>query len=116
MTMLRCLIFLFVALRSGQRALSFTPSHIINALRSTSGPSSKSPLYLGDFFNFGKPKEGSSGTDANSGATTATDSEEENEGYYDEDDPVEKIFGFFFGKKEQAPLGYVWSLGHQHSD
>ncbi len=109
MTMLRCLIFLFVALRSGQRAISFTPPRFVNTLRPTSGSS-----LLGDFFNFGKPKEG--GTDANTGATTATDSEEENEGYYDEDDPVEKIFGFFFGKKEQAPLGYVWFLGHQHSD
>ena len=108
MTMLRRLIFLFAALRSGQRAISFTTPRFGNTPRPTSGPSSKSPL-LGDFFNFGKPKEGSSGTDANS-------EEEENEGYYDEDDPVEKIFGFFFGKKEQAPLGYVWSLGHQHSD
>lgn len=27
------------------------------------------------------------------------------DGAYDEDDPIEKIFGFFFGKREEAPLG-----------
>jgi len=27
------------------------------------------------------------------------------DGAYDEDDPVEKIFSFFFGKREEAPLG-----------
>jgi hypothetical protein len=40
--------------------------------------------------------------------TTASKQPEEPEfvdGAYDEDDPVEKIFGFFFGKREEAPLG-----------
>lgn len=31
--------------------------------------------------------------------------EEFEDGAYDADDPVEKIFGFFFGKREEAPLG-----------
>ncbi len=107
--MLRCpiLLFLLVALQpSRQTVLCFTPTTTSfgYAQRSTSGPTSKSSLHLGDFFNFGKPKEGASGTDALDTAT-ATEPKEEKEGYYDEDDPVEKIFGFFFGKKEQAPLG-----------
>ena len=36
--------------------------------------------------------------------TKANDAPEE-EGYYDNDDPIEKIFTFFFGKKEESPLG-----------
>ena len=102
--MLRCPIFVFVALQSGRTAISFTPSNVGNgnSQRSFSGPSSKSSLYLGDFFNFGNPKEDA---DADTAAAAATESKVEDEGYYDEDDPVEKIFGFFFGKKEQAPLG-----------
>lgn len=27
------------------------------------------------------------------------------DGAYDEEDPVEKIFSFFFGKREESPLG-----------
>jgi hypothetical protein len=98
-TMLRCpILFVFVALQHRQTALSFTPSSFGHAQRSSSGPSSKSSL----FFNFWKPKEDA---DAETAAATATEPKDEDEGYYDEDDPVEKIFGFFFGKKEQAPLG-----------
>jgi hypothetical protein len=45
--------------------------------------------------------------------TTASKQPEEPEfvdGAYDEDDPVEKIFGFFFGKREEAPLGLCKSF------
>eukprot|EP00585_Thalassiosira_rotula_P007418 CAMPEP_0196139920 /NCGR_PEP_ID=MMETSP0910-20130528/7023_1 /TAXON_ID=49265 /ORGANISM="Thalassiosira rotula, Strain GSO102" /LENGTH=317 /DNA_ID=CAMNT_0041400711 /DNA_START=23 /DNA_END=976 /DNA_ORIENTATION=+ len=92
-------------LLSGQSALAFAPSRISNVLqskdhRAVRKPSS-GPLYLGDFFNFGKKEEEpeASLTD------TVTDEEPEDEGFYDEDDPIEKIFGVFFGKKEKEPMG-----------
>ncbi len=92
------------AILSGRGALAFAPSpgrapRVIQRPRRQSPPSSSSSsssLRLGDFFNnLGKqPKE-----EADE-AVAAVDG-----GYYDEDDPIEKIFGFFFGKKEEAPLG-----------
>jgi hypothetical protein len=55
-------------------------------------------LYLGDFFNnFGKDK-------FQEIAPVAEEPKQEvDEEYYDEDDPIEKIFGVFFGKKEKNP-------------
>jgi hypothetical protein len=100
------------AILFGQRALAFAPSsgrdRIIRRPRHQSPPpssSSSSSLRLGDFFNnFGKPK-----VDGETAAVTEKADEGKavtgGEGYYDEDDPIEKIFGFFFGKKEEAPLG-----------
>jgi hypothetical protein len=51
------------------------------------------------FFKFGKEKEGSDQID------NVKQVEEFKDGAYDEDDPVEKIFSFFFGKRELNPMG-----------
>mmetsp|Transcript_29295 Transcript_29295/g.49927 ORF Transcript_29295/g.49927 Transcript_29295/m.49927 type:complete len:332 (-) Transcript_29295:160-1155(-) len=57
-------------------------------------------LYLGDFFNFGKKEEQETTT------TPPTPEEEAAQtGYVDDEDPIEKIFGIFFGKKEAEPMG-----------
>jgi hypothetical protein len=50
-------------------------------------------------FNFGKEKE------TEQPKPLPTQEEEAQTGYIDEDDPIEKIFGFFFGKKEAEPMG-----------
>jgi len=44
------------------------------------------------FFNFNKEEE-------------EEEEEEQDTGYVDEEDPIEKIFGVFFGKKEAKPMG-----------
>jgi hypothetical protein len=85
------------ALLAGQTVLAFAP-HRLSQPSISRAPTTTS-LYLGDFFNFGKEKE-------EEAQTTATAEEElEETGYVDEDDPIEKIFGVFFGKKEKAPMG-----------
>ena len=52
-----------------------------------------------NFFNFNKPEQ----------TEEAKKEEEEDpnlqDGAYDPDDPIEKIFGFFFGKREASPAG-----------
>ena len=63
---------------------------------------SRGRLHLGDFFNFGKEKASEASDTEEKGAPEPADAEET---YYDEDDPIEKIFGVFFGKKEKAPMG-----------
>lgn len=90
------------ALLSRQTTLAFAPSHISHVPYSrgqTTRPSTR-PLYLGDFFNFGKKEE-----EPEASADTVVEEEPEEEGYFDEDDPIEKIFGVFFGKKEKEPMG-----------
>jgi hypothetical protein len=56
-------------------------------------------LGIGNFFN---KKD-----DDSSKVESETDKSEEEvvSNDYSEDDPVEKLFGFFFGKKEEAPMG-----------
>lgn len=52
--------------------------------------------YFNNFFNINKPEE----------EEVETPSDENfKDGAYDEDDPVEKMFGFFFGKREEEPMG-----------
>lgn len=64
---------------------------------------SKSQLYMiGDFFNFDKKKgseEESKKEDEVREEVISKKSE------YVEDDPVEKLFNFFFGAKEENPMG-----------
>ena len=75
---------LLVALLSGRQILAFAPPHQ-NHVQHSHGPTSTSSLFLGDFFNFGKKEE-------ETVATTSTKEEEQvDEGYYDEDDPIEKV-------------------------
>jgi len=50
-----------------------------------------------NFFNFNKPDEEE--------AKEENDEPKFEDPAYDESDPVEKIFGFFFGKREEEPLG-----------
>lgn len=54
-------------------------------------------------FDFLKPKEGES--DKKSATTTAAETSQEETQPDFSDDPVDKIFGFFFGQKEEAPMG-----------
>ena len=74
---------------------AFSPTHVRYAVPAASTTSTS--LKLGDFFNFGKKDEASPAPVAEE---TKQDVDEE---YYDEDDPIEKIFGVFFGKKEKNP-------------
>lgn len=58
---------------------------------------------IGDFFNFDKKK----GTEQQE-STIKEEEEEETiskKSEYADDDPVEKIFNFFFGEKEENPMG-----------
>ena len=52
------------------------------------------------FFNFGDNGE--------EGKAEAGEEEEQDTGYVDEDDLIEKIFGVFFGKKEAKPSECPW--------
>jgi len=62
-------------------------------------------LFLGDFFNFGsKPKDATANTESKETPSKTAPSENQVD-LQDDDDPVEKIFNFFFGKKEEAPMG-----------
>ena len=104
-------IFLF----SGQSSLAFSPVSLsqvrhnakVTNRRKRSNPThvssdTSTTLYLGDFFNFGKPSE----KEAQDAIKSTMDpNDEEEEIYYDVDDPIEKIFGVFFGKKEKSPGG-----------
>ena len=60
-------------------------------------------LHFGDFFNFGKDKA----AEEQEEETVSLTPEEAavQTGYIDDDDPIEKIFGIFFGKKEAEPMG-----------
>jgi len=58
-------------------------------------------LYLGDFFNFGKKEEQETTTPP----PPTPEEEAAQTGYVDDEDPIEKIFGIFFGKKEAEPMG-----------
>mmetsp|Transcript_13417 Transcript_13417/g.19573 ORF Transcript_13417/g.19573 Transcript_13417/m.19573 type:complete len:324 (-) Transcript_13417:79-1050(-) len=66
--------------------------------------SSGTQLYLGDFFNFNKGDKDSEEKSQASPAATS-DSSIKDDDIYTEDDPVEKMFNFFFGAKEEAPMG-----------
>lgn len=59
-----------------------------------------SELYLGDFFNFGKKETPDNEEKESEVAEVETEKE-----VYSDDDPVEKLFNVFFGKKEEAPMG-----------
>lgn len=55
--------------------------------------------HLNNFFNFNKPDE-----------EVKEEEDTFQDAAYDEDDPVEKIFGFFFGKREEEPMGTFFYL------
>ena len=115
-------ILIVASSSSSQEVLAFTTppysissSSIISSttrhhLRGFYAPSSTSlRLGVGDFFN-NLVSGGNSNSNSNGNnkqpPTKANDApEERDEGYYDNDDPIEKIFTFFFGKKEESPLG-----------
>ena len=77
--------------------IAFSPSHAHRATPLSSATFSTS-LKLGDFFNFGKDKKSEE-----TAAPVAEETQQDDGEYYDEDDPIEKIFGVFFGKKEKNP-------------
>lgn len=87
---------------SAKTSLAFAPSSLSNVQLKSTSTTSTSSLNLGDFFNFGKKEEEIESED---NAVATTDESSEDEAFYDEDDPIEKIFGVFFGKKEKAPMG-----------
>ena len=82
-----------------EQSTAFAPSQLGNSIIQRPCNSQPTKLYLGDFFNFGKDNEPKDTT------TTEEEIEEDDGLYYDNDDPIEKIFGVFFGKKEAAPQG-----------
>ena len=84
--MLSALLIVITALICEQ-STAFVPSQLGNSIIQQRPCNTQSTqLYLGDFFNFGKeePKD----------TTTTEEETEEDDGlYYDNDDPIEKIFG-----------------------
>lgn len=74
---------------------AFSHIHLRNGL--PAAPTTSTSLKLGDFFNNLGKKE-----DAPAPIIEEAKLEADEE-YYDEDDPIEKIFGVFFGKKEKNP-------------
>ncbi len=90
-----------LAVTAGQYAAAFTAptSHLPVQIHKCT-TRTPTELYLGDFFNFNKDKDE---VDA-AVKEPASEPESQDQGY-DDDDPVEKLFGFFFGKKEEAPMG-----------
>lgn len=70
---------------------------------SISSRRSQTALNLGDWFNWNKSSDTAKSTDEVEGSKAQE--EEYQDGAYDADDPVEKIFSFFFGKREEAPMG-----------
>lgn len=87
-----CLLFVACPLLTQ----AFVPCHSPRSL------SQRSELYFGDFFNFNKsPKE-----DLETPTAPEEKSNDEKvEAAYDDEDPVEKMFSFFFGAKEEKPMG-----------
>ena len=73
-----------------EQSTAFVPSQLSNRIIQQQPcnfqPTSK--LYLGDFFNFGKQDEPKDTT-----TTTEEEIEEDDGLYYDNEDPIEKIFG-----------------------
>jgi hypothetical protein len=68
-----------------------------SSLIGSGGCKSSTSLGLGDFFNFNKNEEPpQKEQEEESSASTAVEEDQ---------DPVEKIFGFFFGAKEDKPMG-----------
>lgn len=82
------LLLLLVSLVQGL----VTPSHV---LRKRPGVSTTAR----GFNNFFKKPESEAPPEP------AEEEDDFQDGAYDAEDPVEKIFGFFFGKREEAPLG-----------
>lgn len=60
-------------------------------------------LMIGNFFNFDKNKKDDEDI-AVSNKEEAKDLTKSSE-YIESDDPVEKLFSFFFGEKEEKPMG-----------
>lgn len=79
-------------------ALSAPQSHAFmntSPLKSTVSSKTSSQRYLNNFFNFDKKEE----------VVEEAEEDKFQDAAYDDDDPVEKIFGFFFGKREEEPMG-----------
>ena len=79
---------------------AFAPNGL-SSCQISSKPSTSS-LHLGDFFNFNK----NDGDTAQKQEEVAEPEDAPQAAVEEEDqDPVEKIFGFFFGAKEEKPMG-----------
>ena len=87
MIMISVLLIVTTALLCEQ-STAFVPSQLGNGIIQQQPCNLQSTqLYLGDFFNFGKDNEPKDTT------TTGEETEEDDGLYYDNDDPIEKIFG-----------------------
>jgi len=87
MTMISVLAIVTTALLCEQ-STAFVPSQLGNGIIQQRPCNTQSTqLYLGDFFNFGKEEPKDTTT------TTEKETEEDDGLYYDNDDPIEKIFG-----------------------
>ena len=60
-----------------------------------------------NFFNFNRETDKKNAADDNDNNDTLNTQQQKGfqDGAYDADDPVEKLFGFFFGKREAEPMG-----------
>jgi hypothetical protein len=61
-------------------------------------------LMIGNFFNFDKKNEKDEEDVEVTNSEATKDSTKSSE-YVESDDPVEKLFNFFFGEKEETPMG-----------
>jgi hypothetical protein len=103
-------LLLVMALTAQRQVAAFTPAPVktVNFGCRHRGTSSKqtsaTTLFLGDFFNFG-PKDEKKEKEVEVEETKKEESPPQTNADYDDDDPVEKMFKFFFGAKEEAPMG-----------
>lgn len=103
-------LLLFCVFLSSVRSFSFRAkfSHspgfepFLSTEEPTKALRKSSALY---FFKFGESKEKAAEGGEAENLETAQQNEEFKDGAYDADDPVEKMFSFFFGKRELNPMG-----------
>ena len=97
--MVKQLVYLSILLAvvSIKQSLAFTTNF---SNRITTCQRKPTELYLGDFFNFNKDSK-----EKEEAPVEAKAPESVVEEGYSDDDPVEKMFNLFFGKKEEEPMG-----------
>mmetsp|Transcript_25968 Transcript_25968/g.29708 ORF Transcript_25968/g.29708 Transcript_25968/m.29708 type:complete len:319 (+) Transcript_25968:16-972(+) len=62
-------------------------------------------IHLNNFFNFNDNKDKDKDKEVISKSEDKASDDAFKDAAYDSDDPIEKIFGFFFGKREEEPMG-----------
>ena len=99
-----CIVVLLSAFNSVRYVNGFVPyTSRSSRIHSSTSTSTSTVQYMFDFLK-SKDQETNSNNDEESSSQAAI-TEEEAEVDDFSDDPVDKIFSFFFGKKEESPMG-----------